>query len=143
MTVQYQARSARVFSLSMVKNQEETDNLQSLAINQTKNVPKKTKKPKTKVELSKSAEQFKKKLYKTISNGEKNIVRKEYVFLYHSLICERIPNLRDANRDEYRSIGNYFNAFAPQQNIILQALRELKKTSIPEFNYIYRIPASI
>lgn len=89
--------------------------------------PKKPKRHKTKVILTPAAEQFRKRLYKLLTNGEKKVVRKEFVFFFHSLIREKYPNIRDVRRDEYRSIGNYFNAFSNQQNFILQAIREQKE----------------
>lgn len=106
-------------------------------LSQDKQIIKKHKKPKTKVILTPAAEQFRRRLYRLLSNGEKKIVRKQYVFFYHSLICDKCPSIRDVRREEYRSIGNYFNAFSSQQNSILQAIRELKKNGIPEIQHTF------
>lgn len=97
--------------------------------------PKKTKKPKNKVPLTPSAQQFKKKLYRIISKGQKNIVRKEVVFYYHSIICDKFPKIRNVVREEYRSIGNYFNSFASQQHIILNAIQEIVSQEIIRAQY--------
>lgn len=131
------------FLLNVNQAPVEVAQIQQPELNQKKQDIKKGKKPKTKIILTPSAEQFRRRLYRLLSNGEKKIVRKEYVFLFHSLVSEKHPNIRDVHRDEYRSIGNYFNAFSSQQNSILQAMRELKEKGFPEINYNFSPLTSI
>lgn len=125
------------FTLDVSQTPSEIVQYQLNHTDQEKKAIKKHKKPKTKITLTPAAEQFRRRLYRLLSNGEKKIVRKEYVFLYHSLISERYPYIRDVRREEYRSIGNYFNSFAHQQNPILSALREIKQNGIPEVKFIF------
>lgn len=86
--------------------------------------------PKEKIILTPQAEKFRNRIYRFISNGEKKIVRKELIYMFHEMVRQRDHSLRIICRNEYRSIKKYFNAFADQEQIIMKGLRELKEQGV-------------
>ena len=94
---------------------------------------KRKRNPKEKVSLYGDGEIFYQNMCYLLTNGQRKNIRKELVLEYHSKACDMNNLIRKVERNEYRSIKKYFNAFVDQQNLILQTFQKLKDKG--EINY--------
>ncbi|KAK8853749.1 hypothetical protein M9Y10_016292 [Tritrichomonas musculus] len=103
---------------------DEPENLYQEYQNVEKTIKK--RKPREKIALTPQGENFRNKYYYFLTRGTKKIARKELILQNHARIHEKYPGIRSVTREESRSIGKYFNSFAPLEYFILKALQELQ-----------------
>lgn len=88
--------------------------------------------PKFKVGLNSKESSFREEFYSIFLNNikGKKIIPKDKVIEIHNSICAE-AGVRKMNRDEYRSINNYFKHFAQYKNqIISSIIRNKEKLSV-------------